>query len=82
MLFCLAHISPLFFFVQRTVFSVAERIVVTLVAVDVHTTTSTVALVIIPKNGSQWLSTDVAQESARWFALVVQPLGCLSNEVG
>ena len=73
---------------QRPVLSVAERIVslivtlVTLVTVDVCPTASTVALVVIPENCAQWLSADVAQESARWFALVVQPLGCLPKEVG
>ena len=69
---------------QRPVLSVAERIVslVTLVTVDVCPTASTVALVVIPENCVQWLSTDVAQKSARWFALVVQPLGCLPKEVG
>ena len=67
---------------QRPVLSVAERIVVTLVTVDVCPTASTVALVVIPENCAQRLSADVAQESARWFALVVQPLGCLPKEVG
>ena len=77
---------------QRPVLSVAERIVslivslivtlVTLVTVEVCPTASTVALVVIPENCAQWLSAYVAQENARWFALVVQPLGCLPKEVG